>query len=492
MKKIIECIPNFSEGRNRKKIDQIVQSIKEVPDILFLGAESDKSHNRSVVTFAGEPDAVLEAAFNGIKKAAELIDLNRHKGEHPRMGATDVCPLVPLKGVKMSECVAYAEKLAEKVAKELKIPVYLYEKAARKPERENLADIRSGQYEGIKKEIGKNPARKPDFGPAKLGKAGITAIGAREPLVAYNVNLNTSDLKIAKKIAKTIRGKDGGFRYVKALGFMLEDRGIAQVSMNLINYKKSTVHHIFEAIKREAKRYGVGILESEIVGLTPEKALLSAAKYYLKLDGFKYRQILELNVQKQIEKSCPTLEDFLDQTAFKSPVPGGGCVSALVGSLAAALCSMVCNLTLTSKKYAKVHKQISQLLEKSETLRKKLYLDIEKDAQAYQEVANVYRAKDKNGKIDQKKLQEALKNAALSPLQIAKSAHSLLPLISEISKIGNQNALSDCSVALNMAQASIKGAILNIEINLKQITNNTFKAKLQKEISTLQKALKKA
>lgn len=473
MKKIIECIPNFSEGRDQKKIDRIVQAIKEVPGILFLGAESDKSHNRCVVTFAGEPKAVLQAAFNSIKTAAQLIDLNKHKGEHPRMGATDVCPLVPLKGVKMSECVMYAEKLAEKVATELKIPVYLYGKAAKRPERENLANIRAGEYEGIKKEIGKNPARKPDFGQAKLGKAGITAIGAREPLVAYNVNLNTADMEIAKKIAKTIRGKDGGFRYVKALGFMLEDRGIAQVSMNLVNYKKSSVHHVFEAIKTEAKRYGVGILASEIVGLIPEKALFSAAKYYLQLDGFKYRQILESSMQKQIEKSCPTLEDFLDKTASKSPVPGGGSVAALAGSLAAALCSMVCNLTLSSKKYAKVHKKISQLLEKSEILRKKLYLAIEKDAQAFQDVMNAPQS------------QEALKNAALSPLEIAQSSHALLPIIARISKIGNQSALSDCGVALNMAHASIKGAILNIEINLKQITDQAFTTKLKKEISRL-------
>ncbi|MBI4235136.1 glutamate formimidoyltransferase [Candidatus Peregrinibacteria bacterium] len=487
MKKIIECIPNFSEGRDQHKITQIVEAIKSVPGILFLGVESDIAHNRSVVTFAGEPEDVLQAAFNGIKIAAQLIDLNKHKGEHPRMGATDVCPLVPLKGVKMEECVAYAEKLAEKVAKELEIPVYLYEKAARKPERENLADMRKGEYEGIKKEIGKNPSRKPDFGPAKLGKAGITAIGAREPLVAYNVNLNTPDLKIAKKIAKTIRGKDGGFKYVKALGFMLQDRGVAQVSMNLVNYKKSTVHHVFEAIKCEAQKYGVGILESEIVGLIPEKALFKAAKYYLQLNGFKNNQILEKSVQKQIEKSSPTLEDFLDQTASKSPVPGGGSVAALSGSLAAALCEMVCNLTLNNKKYAKVHKQIAGLLEKSGTLRKKLYLDIEADAESYAEVANVYRAKDKNGKINQNKLQEALKNAALSPLNIAKSSSTLLNLIPQISKIGNQNALSDCGVALHMAEASVKGAILNIEINLKQITDKTFKTKLEKEISSLSK-----
>lgn len=235
MKKIVECIPNFSEGKDKTVIDAIVKAITDVPGIILLNQESDPAHNRSVVTFAGEPKPVVEAAFQGIKKAAELIDLDKHVGEHPRMGATDVVPFVPLKGVKIKDCIEYAEKLGERVGEELKIPVYLYEKAARTPERENLAAVRKGEYETIKKEIDQSPEKKPDFGPMEVPKAGVTAIGAREPLIAYNVNLETNDLSIAKNIAKTIRYKTGGFKNVKALGFDLEDRGIVQVSMNLTN-----------------------------------------------------------------------------------------------------------------------------------------------------------------------------------------------------------------------------------------------------------------
>ncbi len=465
MKKIIECIPNFSEGRDQKKIDKILKAITDVPGVFLLDYESDPAHNRSVVTFAGEPKPVLEAAFQAIKKAAELIDLDKHKGEHPRMGATDVCPLVPIKGVKKSECIKYAEELGERIGKELKVPIYLYEDAARKPERQNLADVRRGQYEGIKKEIGKDPKRKPDFGPAKLGKAGITGVGARPPLVAYNVNLATNDLKIAKAIAKTVRFKTGGFKNVKAMGFELEDRGIVQVSMNLTNYKESNVHHVFEAIKREAQRYGVHVLESEVIGLIPEAALVRAAKYYLQINDFKNKQILENILAKKMTKGRQYLDEFIETVASKKPIPGGGSVSALAGSLAAALSSMVANLTLARDKYKKVHAQMEKEVIKTEDLRNKLYKLIDEDAEAYKLVGKAY----KEGKPAT--IQKALKQAAQTPLETAETALKLLDPLKTLAQSGNPNAITDIGVALHLVEAAVKGAILNVRINLKEMTS---------------------
>jgi len=296
MEKLIECVPNFSEGRDQEIVRKIVESITSVPGIILLGNESDPNHNRSVVTFAGPPQSAVEAAFQGIKKASELINLENHKGVHPRMGATDVCPLVPLKGVSMEECIKYAEELGSRVGSELQIPVYLYENAARKPERKNLANVRRGEYEGIKAEISNNPQRKPDFGPSKMGPAGATAISAREILIAYNVNLDTSDLKIAKKIAKSIREKDGGLKHVKALGLILKDKNLAQVSMNLTNYKVTPIHTVFETIKKEAASYGVKIKESEIIGLVPEDAVKES-----KIENLKILERMLQNTGKGIQ-----------------------------------------------------------------------------------------------------------------------------------------------------------------------------------------------
>lgn len=474
MKKLIECIPNFSEGRDENKINAIIKAITDVSGIILLDSESDPAHNRSVVTFAGEPESVIEAAFQGCKKAAELIDLDKHKGEHPRMGATDVIPLVPLSGIKEDEAIKYAEKLGEKIGKELKIPVYLYEKAARHPQNANLANIRKGEYETIKKEITK-PERKPDFGPLKVGKAGVVAVGMRDPLVAYNVNLNTKDLEIAQDIAKKIRFKDGGFKCVKALGFALEDRSIVQVSMNLTNYKVTPPYVVFEAIKKEAIKHGVKIIESEVIGLIPERALVDTAKYYLQLDNFKYKQILENRIQKKMEASRLYLDEFLDNVASRNPIPGGGSVSALSGALSAALISMVANLTLANKKYEKNHKDMEKLLKKSEALRADLYRLIQEDADAYKKVVEAYKTKNNT------EIQKAMKNATTVPLQTAQTTISLLDLIKTISTKGNKNASSDCGVALLMAQAAIKGALLNVEINLPFITDKKFVSEMGKK-----------
>jgi glutamate formiminotransferase len=291
LKQIVECVPNFSEGRRQDVIDNIVAAMNMVPGVHMLDCQSDLDHNRSVVTIIGPPQAVVESAFQGIAKAAELIDMNHHRGGHPRMGATDVVPFVPVRGVSMEDCVILARQLGERVGSELEIPVYLYESAATRPERRNLADVRRGEYEGLKAEIAVDPDRAPDFGPAAIGSAGATAIGARPPLVAFNVYLNTDDVAAAQVIAKAVRHSSGGLRFVKALGLLVE--GQAQVSMNLTDFQRTPIHRVLEMVRVEAARYGLSVARSEVVGLVPARALFDAADFYLQLDGFSVDQILE-------------------------------------------------------------------------------------------------------------------------------------------------------------------------------------------------------
>ncbi len=293
-REIVECVPNFSEGRRKEVVDAIAAAISSVSGTKLLDVEMDANHNRAVVTFIGDRAAVAEAAFRGAGKAVELIDLNVHRGEHPRIGALDVCPLIPVSGVTMEECVATARALGERIARELRVPVYLYEEAATRPERRALPDIRRGEFEGLREAVRTDPARAPDFGPAELHPtAGATVVGARAPLIAFNVNLGTSDVTIAKKIATAVRESSGGLKYVRAKGFALKDRGIVQVSMNMINFKGTPLFRAYELIKVEAERHGVRVVGSEIVGLVPLEALVDAADFYLKLENFKVNQILE-------------------------------------------------------------------------------------------------------------------------------------------------------------------------------------------------------
>lgn len=294
MARIVECIPNFSEGRDAEKVQQILDAISAVPGIKLLDHSMNADHNRSVVTFIGEPERVLEAAFAGCSKAAKLINMEQHHGEHPRIGATDVIPFVPISEVTMADCIEMAKKLGEKIGTELQIPVYLYEEAATRPERRDLAYIRKGQYEALKAELGKIPEREPDFGPAHMHpSAGATVVGARMPLVAFNINLGTSDISIAKRIAKLIRARDGGYMFVKAMGVNLDERHIAQVSINMINFRKTSLYRVFETVKMEAERYGVPVVGSEIIGLVPMDALIDVAEYYLRIENFDRAQILE-------------------------------------------------------------------------------------------------------------------------------------------------------------------------------------------------------
>lgn len=293
MTKIVQCVPNFSEGRRLDVVEAIVEAIKSIKGVNLLDYSNDESHNRSVVTFIGEPEAVVEAAFQGAKKAAGLIDMSVHSGGHPRMGATDVIPFIPIKGVKMEDCIAMARSLGKRLAEELDLPVYLYEEAALIPERKNLSEVRRGQYEGLIESIRK-PERKPDFGPAKVHpRAGVTAVGARPPLIAFNINLDTEDLNIAKHIARAIRGSSGGFPTVKAIGIMIEKTGKAQVTINVCDYKKVPLYRIFELVKREAASFGVAVTGSELIGLTPLEALSDTAEFYLQIKGFEHRQVLE-------------------------------------------------------------------------------------------------------------------------------------------------------------------------------------------------------
>ena len=340
MKALVECVPNFSEGRRPEIVEQIVAAIRRVSGVTVLDYSSDTDHNRSVVTFAGDPAGVEQAAFNAIQLASELIDLTQHSGEHPRIGATDVVPFVPIRGVTMQDCVAMAQRVGQRVGDELDIPVYLYEHAATRPDRENLADLRKGEYEGLREEIQTDPERAPDFGPARLGPAGATVIGARAPLIAYNVYLNTDNVEIANQIARAIRHSTGGLRYVKSLGMLVE--GQAQVSMNLTDYTRTPIHRVQELIKMEAARHGCLVTHAELIGLIPEQALIDSARWYLQLDLFNDEQILERKIA-EAEAAERTLapSDFIDAVASGEPTPGGGSVAALAGSLSAALAGMV-------------------------------------------------------------------------------------------------------------------------------------------------------
>jgi len=488
MREIIECVPNFSEGRDKGKVERIVEEMRAVRGARLLDVEMNADHHRAVVSFVGDRQAVKEAAFRMTKKAMELIDLTVHRGEHPRMGATDVIPFVPISGVTMEDCVQIAREVGQEIGEKLGIPVYLYEKAATRPDRENLANIRKGQFEGLREEIGKNPERDPDFGPKRIHPtAGAVAVGARDFLIAYNVNLGTNNLEIANKIAKAVRFSSGGFRYVKALGFEIKERGIVQVSMNLTNYRGTPVFRVFEAIKAEADRYGVPILGSEIVGLVTSEALVDVANFYLRLENFNPSQIIE-NRLMETQADEVSLTGFLDQVATKSPTPGGGSVAALAGALGAALTAMVGNLTLGKKKYEGVQSEMQQVVERAEALRKKLAQLIQEDAKAFEQVMAAYglpKETEEQTRIRDAQIQEATQGAALVPMEVMRSALGVLELAKVAAEKGNVNAISDAGVAAIMALSAAEGASLNVRINLAAIKDRQVADSLSSEMATL-------
>ncbi len=476
-KPILECIPNYSEARRPEVIEAIMGSITSVEGVTLLDRHSDLDHNRTVLTFVGPPDSVEEAAFRSIAKAAELIDLDHHTGEHPRIGATDVVPFVPITGLTMQESVQLARHLAQRVGEDLHIPVYLYEEAATRPERTNLENLRRGQYEALKREMGVNPDRTPDFGPNRVGPAGATVIGARHPLVAYNVYLSTDDISIAEKIARAIRFSSGGLRYVKALGMLVDGR--AQVSMNLTNFHKTPIALVQETIRREAARYGVTLHHAELVGLIPQEALVDAAVWYLQLDQFKPEQILEqklfsvLQPPSQPSAAQPGADNqFLEALASASATPGGGSAAAYSGAAAAGLVSMVARLTLGKKKYADVEAKMQAILTQSESLRNDLTNSIQLDSSAFDTVMSAYRLpKDTQEQQDvrRKAVEQATLLATQAPMGVAHKSLQVLDLAEQAIRLGNASTLSDAATAASLAEAAIAGAGYNIRINVKQL-----------------------
>lgn len=493
MQPLIECVPNFSEGRRPEVVDAIVKEICSVPGVQLLDREMDPSHNRCVITFVAPPEVAAEAAFRGIRKGAELIDLTVHQGEHPRMGAADVVPFIPLGPCTEQQCVELARQLGKRVGEDLEIPVFLYEAAATRPERQNLADVRKGQFEGLRDLIGKDPARDPDFGPRKIHPtAGAVAIGARLPLVAYNVNLATPDVRVAREIAKAVRFQTGGLRYVKALGFFLEDRGLAQVSMNLVNTRGTPIHRAFDLVRLEAERHGTHVVGTEIVGLIPAEALYAAAEHYLRLEGFSAQQVLETRLEAGDRGAGASVKDFASQVASPEPTPGGGAVSALAGSLAASLGIMVANLTVGRKKYAEVEGEMHRLRTECEALRARLEGLVEEDSRSFEEVMRSRKLPAGNEiEASRKATLElaAMWKATRAPLETARAACQVLAAAKSLSEKGNVNARSDAGVAILLAQASGRGALFNVAINLPGLPEGPEKNEVRAESERLKLVL---
>lgn len=489
---LVECVPNFSEGRRQPIIQSILDIFASQTGIQVLDHHSDEDHNRSVVTLIGQPAAMESALFLAIQKAAELIDMDQHQGEHPRIGATDVVPFIPIRDITMQDCIEMARRLGRRVGEELQIPVYLYEAAATRPDRHNLEDIRRGQYEGLKAEIETNPDRVPDFGPHHLGKAGATVIGAREILIAFNIYLNSQDVEIAKRIAKAIRFSGGGLRYLKAMGVLVD--GLAQVSMNLTDFHHTPLAQVVEMVRREALRYGVNIHHSELVGLVPQQALVDAAVWYTQMDEFGYDQILENklsnNVSIQSEKSASAASsDFLEQLASAAPAPGGGSASAYTAAEAAALVAMVARLTIGKKKYANVEKEMWQLVEAADDLRHKLTEIVTEDAAAFEKVMAAMKLPKDNPEqesIRQQAIQDATLEAAKIPLKTAQLALKVLEYSIPAANFGNSNAISDAATASALAHAAIVGAGSNVRINLVGLSDSVLAQKLLTELKEVE------
>ncbi len=492
-KQIVECIPNFSEARRPEVVVEIINEIQTVGEVSILDQHSDMDHNRTVVTFVGSPEAVEEAAYKAIAKAAELIDLEQHQGEHPRIGATDVVPFVPISGVTMVECIEIARRLGKRVGETLNIPVYLYEEAATRPERTNLENIRRGQYETLKVEIGSEPSREPDFGPAKLTGAGATVIGARQPLIAFNVYLTTDDVAIANKIARAIRHSSGGLRFVKSMGFLVE--GQAQVSMNLTNFHKTSMPTVVEMIRREASRYGVQVHHSELVGLVPSKALVDSAVWYMQMDQFEPNQVLETRLYESspLERAGAAQTEapgFLDALASGEPTPGGGSASAYGAAMAASLVAMVGRLTVGKKKYADVESQMWDMIEKAIALQGEMRQAVKNDAEAFEAYMNAMRLprnteQQKSDRIQA--MRAASIDAAKVPLHVARQSLEIMMLALKAAELGNVNAISDAGSSASFAQAAMKAAGFNVRINLLGQEKETIPARMLNELKGLEK-----
>ncbi len=491
MAKLVECVPNFSEGRRPEVIDAICNAITSIEGVVLLDKEMDHDHNRAVVTFVSHPSKAVDAAFEGYKKAAELIDMTTHHGEHPRMGACDVCPFIPISDMDIEEAIELAHKLGKKVGEELQIPVFLYEDARTKPSRKNLAKVRQGEYEGMIDAIENDPARKPDYGPAKMNlKSGATAIGVRFPLVAFNVYLGTNNKTIADNIADAVRSLKGGYRFVKALGFDIKERNQVQISMNLVNYTKTPIFRVFETIKSEAARYGVPVTSSEIVGLVPNDALLAVSDFYLQFENFTKNQVLEekLKLAGGGGSAADVQESFFDKVASSAPAPGGGSVAAAAGVLSAALAAMVCRLTVGKKAYAEVKEELTGVRDQADALRVELEKLIEEDEAAFNRVMDAFKlpkGTDEETAARDQAIEDANKGASQVPLTVMKKALEVLQLARTVAAKGNQNSITDAGVAGLMGMSAVEGAGYNVRINLTSLQDKDFAAQMKGEVEAV-------
>ncbi|OLE54742.1 MAG: glutamate formimidoyltransferase [Acidobacteria bacterium 13_1_20CM_3_53_8] len=480
MNRLVECVPNFSEGRTEETIARLVDVIESVKGAVVLDTHMDADHNRSVITFVAGAETVVEASVRAAALAAELIDLRSHTGEHPRVGAMDVLPFVPVRGVTMEDCIGLAHAAGERIARELQIPVYFYERAARRPDRVNLEDVRRKGFEELRDEIEIIDARAPDIGDRRVHEsAGAIVVGARPFLIAYNINLNTEDVTIAKKIARAVRGRDGGLRYLKALGFELKSRRIAQVSMNLVDYEKTSIHHAFEAVRREATRYGVQVLGSEIVGLVPQDALDRAAEYFLRIENFSRDLVLENRIEMAFaaKGERETVRDFVEEVASGKPVPGGGVAAAHAASLGAALGEMIAHLTEGRERFADVAREVSESLAELTELRARLQQAASDDAASFKRVMEARRmleTTEENNRARAGAIEAALKGAATVPLEIAGLAVQVLELLETLAEIGNPNALADAATGAQLALAAVAAARYNVLVNIALIEDEEF------------------
>lgn len=533
MKQIIECVPNFSEGIDMSIIKQITNEIESVEGVKLLDVDPGKTTNRTVVTFVGEPKPVIEAAYRAIAKAKELIDMSKHKGEHPRMGATDVCPLVPIANISMEETVKYAHQLAKRVGEDLDFPVYCYEFAAKEPKRKNLAYVRSGEYEALPQKLTQEQW-KPDFGPAKFDpKAGATAISARNFLVAYNFNLNTTSTRRANAIAFDVReagrlkkenGKNvldekgepiripGTLKSTKAIGWFIEEYGIAQISMNLTDITVTSIHKAFDEVDRCARERGIRVTGSELVGLVPKQALIDAAKHFLKKQersvGLDEKELIKIAIKSlgldELKPFIPeeriieylietdhnkplinlTLVGFTDETASESPAPGGGSISAYMGAMGISLATMVANLSSHKIGWDKRWEEFSNYAEKGQLLKDKLVNLVDEDTNAFNKIMEAYglpKANEEDKIIRQKAIQDATEYATRVPLEVMKITFESMSIIKEMAKIGNPNSVTDAGVGALAARSAIMGAFLNVKINASGLNDKVLAQGLLKE-----------
>ena len=479
---LVECVPNFSEGRDAGTIEALRTALATVPGVKLLDVQADPAHNRSVFTFVSPPDAAVEAALRAMRVAVERIDLTGHRGEHPRMGATDVVPFVPVRDVTMDDCVALARRLAERAAGELSIPIYLYGRAATRPERERLPDVRKGEFEGLRERIGTDPAADPDFGPRRIHPtAGATAVGARPFLVAFNIYLDSSDVAVAKDIAKRIRTSGGGLPAVQASGFMVA--GNAQVSMNLLDVDTTSPAVVFAAVERAARERGIGIVKSEIVGLIPERALLGAGAAHLKLPDADV-PVLEARI-RAVEG--PTIDTWFDELSSAEPAPGGGSAAAFAGAMGAALVAMVARLTIGRRAYASAELEAKRVLQAATEAMAALRDLVARDAAAYGRVRVAYQTP-KTDRGRQQLIDQALLDAARTPLETARHAVRVVKLAQAIRAIGNKNALSDATVGEHLARTALAGALENVRVNVAGLSDPGLGKTLLEEAEELARA----